>query len=351
MHHPYDSFRSSVQRFVEEAAADPQVLAIKLTLYRTSENSPVVQALVRAAEAGKQVAVLVEVTARFDEARNIEWGQMLERAGVHVTYGLLGLKTHTKVTLVIRDEDSGIQTYAHVGTGNYHATTARLYTDLGLLTSDPDIGMDLVRLFHYLTGHAPEQHYRSLVVAPRDMRTVFEGLVAREIRIQQAGGVGRIVVKMNAIDDTRMIQSLYRASQAGVGIDLVVRGHTRLRPGVPGISDNIRVISIIGRFLEHDRIFYFENGGDPEILIGSADWRRRNLVERVESVVRIQDPSLKQRVRHILELALEDNRLAWDLMPDGSYRLRWPSEGEEIRNFHRTLMAEAEARRDRVRVG
>jgi polyphosphate kinase len=350
VHHPYDSFRASVQRFVEEAAADPKVLAIKQTLYRTSEQSPIVQALVRAAEAGKQVAVLVEVTARFDEARNIEWGQMLERAGVHVTYGLVGLKTHTKVTLVVRDEDDGIRTYVHVGTGNYHATTARLYTDLGLLTADPDIGMDLVRLFHYLTGHAPEQQYRSLIVAPRDMRSVFEGLVAREIQHQQSGGRGRIVLKMNAIDDTGMIQSLYRASMAGVSVDLIVRGHTRLRPGLPGVSENIRLISIIGRFLEHDRIFYFENGGDPDILMGSADWRRRNLVERVESVVRVRDSGLKERLRHVLDLALEDNRLAWDLTPAGNYRLRIPEEGEDIRSFHDTLMAEAEIRGGRMTV-
>ena len=260
----------------------------------------------------------------------------------------MGLKTHTKVTLVVRDEGGEIRTYAHVGTGNYHATTARLYTDLGLLTADPDIGTDLVRLFHYLTGHAPEQEYRSLVVAPRDMRTVFEGLVAREIQNQKAGRGGRIILKMNAIDDTRMIRALYRASQAGVPIDLVIRGHTRLRPGVPGVSDNIRMISIIGRFLEHDRIFYFDNQGDPEILIGSADWRRRNLVDRVECVVRIEEPSLKARIRDILELALVDNRLAWDLTPEGSYRLRWPVSGDPVWNFHETLMAQAQERRARV---
>jgi polyphosphate kinase len=276
---------------------------------------------------------------------------MLERAGVHVTYGLVGLKTHTKVTLVVRDEGPTIRTYAHVGTGNYHATTARLYTDLGLLTADPDIGTDLVRLFHYLTGHAPEQEYRSLVVAPRDMRSVFEGLVAREIQHQQSGGDGRIILKMNAIDDTAMIRSLYRASQAGVSIDLVIRGHTRLRPGVRGVSENIRLISIIGRFLEHDRIFYFHNQGDPEILIGSADWRRRNLVERVESVVRIRDTALKERLRGILDLAMSDNRLAWDLTPEGGYRLRMPGEGEPVRNFHETLMAQAQARREEVVAG
>jgi polyphosphate kinase len=349
VYHPYDSFRTSVQRFVEEAAADPAVVAIKLTLYRTSENSPVVQALIRAAEAGKQVAVLVEVLARFDEARNIEWGQMLERAGVHVTYGLVGLKTHTKVTLVVRDEGGGIRTYAHIGTGNYHATTARLYSDLGLLTADPDIGTDLVRLFHYLTGHAPEQEYRSLIIAPRDMRTAFEDLVRREIEIQQRTGNGRILLKMNALDDVGMIQRLYEASGAGVQVDLIIRGHCRLRPGLPGVSENIRVSSIIGRFLEHDRIFCFGNDGDPQYYIGSADWRRRNLNERVEAVVRVDSPPLKARLQFILDLALSDNRLAWDLAGDGTYRLRVPEKGEAVRSFHDQLMAEADERRGALR--
>jgi polyphosphate kinase len=345
VYHPYDSFRASVQRFVEEAADDPDVLAIKLTLYRTSQNSPIIRALMRAAEAGKQVAVLVEVTARFDEANNIGWGQLLERAGVHVTYGLVGLKTHTKVTLVVREEGRRIRMYSHVGTGNYHATTARLYSDLGLLTSDRDIGLDLVRLFHYLTGHAPEQRYRALVIAPRDMRSVFEGLVEREIDAHRRQGGGRIMLKMNAIDDTGMIRALYRASQAGVQVDLLIRGHTRLRPGLPGISENIRVVSIIGRFLEHDRIFFFGNGGEPEVLIGSADWRRRNLEERVEAVVRITDPALRDRLQEILTMALADNRLAWDLASDGQYVLRMPTPGGPVRDFHLGLMRAALSRR------
>ncbi len=346
VYHPYESFQGSVQRFIEEAADDPAVLAIKLTLYRTSENSPIVRALIRAAEAGKQVAVLVEVTARFDEANNIEWGQILERAGVHVTYGIVGLKTHTKVTLVVREEGERLGLYSHVGTGNYHARTARLYSDLGLLTADRDIGLDLVRLFHYLTGHAPEQRYRALVIAPRDMRTAFEGLVQREIELHRAQGGGRILLKMNAIDDPGMIRALYRASQAGVRIDLVIRGHTRLRPGIPGVSDNIRVISIIGRFLEHDRIFFFRNGGDPDVLMGSADWRRRNLEERVEAVVRITDRTLRDRLHSILTRALDDNRLAWDLHPDGHYVLRMPPAGGPVRDFHRGLMRDAIMRRD-----
>jgi polyphosphate kinase len=347
VHHPYDSFGASVQRFVEEAAVDPRVLAIKLTLYRTSENSPIVRALIRAAEAGKQVAVLVEVTARFDEANNIEWGQMLERAGVHVTYGLVGLKTHTKVTLVVRDEEEGIRLYSHVGTGNYHATTARLYSDLGLLTSERAIGSDLVGLFHYLTGHAPEQQYRSLIVAPRDMRTTFEELVERESGHQRRSGRGRIILKMNALDDVGMIKSLYRASRAGVQVDLIVRGHTRLRPGLAGVSENIRVVSIIGRFLEHDRIFFFRNGGDHDLLIGSADWRRRNLEERVEAVVHVREPELRSRLLRILVLALEDNRVAWDLHADGHYTQRTPPPGRPVRDFHRTLMDDARERRER----
>jgi len=348
VHHPYDSFSASVQRFVEEAADDPSVLGIKMTLYRTSENSPVVHALVRAAEKGKQVAVLVEVTARFDEQQNIEWAQMLERAGVHVTYGLVGLKTHAKVTLVVREEQGKIRTYAHVGTGNYHSTTARVYTDLGLLTADEEIALDLVHLFHYLTGHAPEQQYHALVVAPRDMRQAFEELVEREIRHQRQTGNGHMILKMNAIDDVGMIRALYRASRAGVRVDLIVRGHCRLRPGVPGVSENIRVVSIVGRFLEHDRLFCFHNDGDRDILFGSADWRRRNLVERVEAVVRVRDPLHRDRLYRTLLYALGDNRLAWDLEPDGCYTLRHPNPGGAVHDYHRTLQRDAARRRLRA---
>lgn len=343
VHHPYDSFAASVQRFVEESATDPRVLAIKQTLYRTSENSPIVRSLVHAAEAGKQVAVLVEVTARFDERNNIEWGQMLEKSGVHVTYGLVGLKTHTKVTLVVRNEENGIRTYCHIGTGNYHAKTARLYTDLGLLTCDPDIGYDVVNLFHYLTGHAPEQKYRRLIVAPRDMRNRFLELIEREIRNRKAGREARIIAKMNAIDDGGMIEALYRASQAGVPIDLVIRGHCRLRPQVAGFSENIRVVSIVGRFLEHDRIYYFHNDDDPAVIIGSADWRRRNLDERVEGCVQVERPELIRRIRDVLDAALADNESCWDLGSDGSYSLRRPGQDEPRRGFHGTLMRRAAA--------
>jgi polyphosphate kinase len=345
VHHPYDSFTATVQRFVEEAAEDPKVLAIKMTLYRTSENSPVVHALIRAAERGKQVAVLVEVTARFDEQQNIEWAQILERAGVHVTYGLLGLKTHAKVTLVVREEGDRIRTYSHIGTGNYHSTTARIYTDLGLLTADEELGLDLVRLFHYLTGHAPEQRYRSLIVAPRDLRRTLEELILREIEHQRESGNGRIILKMNAIDDMAMIRALYAASAEGVRIDLIVRGHCRLRPGLPGVSENIRVVSIVGRFLEHDRIYFFENGGDHDVLIGSADVRRRNLVDRIEALVRIEDPGHRERLHRTLLHALGDNRLAWDLDSEGSYALRRPPPETNPRDYHRTLMKEALTRR------
>ncbi|HEX2076870.1 MAG TPA: polyphosphate kinase 1 [Longimicrobium sp.] len=344
VHHPYESFTASVQRLLNEAADDPDVLAIKMTLYRTGVQSPVVQALLRAAERGKQVAVLVEVTARFDEANNIVGAQMLEDAGVHVTYGLVGYKTHSKVTLVVRLEDGRPRTYCHIGTGNYHAKTTRAYSDLGLLTANPEIGADLVNFFHFLTGYAPDQHYERLVVAPRDMRRVMEERIRREVQAQRSGGSGRIVAKMNALDDAGIIQELYRASQEGVRVDLVVRGHSRLRPGLPGYSENIRVISILGRFLEHDRIYYFQNGGDPEIFIGSADWRGRNLNERVETMAPVLDPGMRDRLVQILHYALNDNRLAWDLRPDGQYVQRRPEPGEPEVNYQELLIRDAIAR-------
>ena len=344
VHHPYDSFTGSVMRLIEEAADDPDVVAIKQTLYRTSENSPVVRALARAAERGKQVAVLVEVKARFDEARNIEWAQALEDAGVHVTYGLMGLKTHAKVVLVVRYEGGKPVTYFHVGTGNYHVQTARLYVDVGLLSSDPVIGADLVDFFHFVTGYAPDQRYRRLVVAPRDMRRTFEERIRREVEQHERSGAGRIIAKMNALDDTSLIQELYRASQAGVRIDLIVRGHTRLRPGLPGYSENIRVVSLVGRFLEHDRIYWFRNQGRPEIFIGSADWRERNLGDRVETIVPVSGEEPRRRLTRILEWALEDNRLAWDLDADGQYTQRVPAPGEPVRSLHQRLMEDATER-------
>jgi polyphosphate kinase len=344
VHHPYESFAASAQRLVEEAAADPAVVAIKQTLYRTSEDSPVVSALIRAAERGKQVAVLVEVSARFDEANNIEWAERLEDAGVHVTYGLVGLKTHAKALLVIRTEAGRPHAYCHIGTGNYHAKTARLYTDVGLLTCEPEVTADVVNLFHYLTGYAPDQQYRRLIVAPRDMRLAFVERIRREVRAQRRNGNGRIIAKVNALDDAALMEELYRASQAGVRIDLIVRGHCSLRPGLPGYSETIQVRSIIGRFLEHDRVYYFANGGDDdngEVLLGSADWRARNLSDRVEAIVPVTEPALKKRLVRTLEYALKDNALSWELTADGHYLRRHPRADEELFNVHERLMRSA----------
>ncbi len=338
VHHPYESFRASVQRFIEEAADDEHVIGIKQTLYRTSDESPIMAGLIRAAEAGKQVAVLVEVKARFDEENNIEWGQMLEKSGVHVTYGLVGLKTHAKVTLVIREEEEGPRAYCHLGTGNYNPSTARLYTDLGLFTCAPDVGYDVINLFHYLTGYAPEQHYQRVLTAPRDMRDAFIRLIQQEIAHQKHQGNGRIICKMNALDDIELIQELYRASLEGVQIDLIVRGHCRLRPGLPHFSENIRVISIIGRFLEHSRIYYFNNNGHPLVYTGSADWQRRNLDDRVETIVQVDDPHLQARAIRLLHLALEDRRSSWELMPDGRYAQRRPRSEEEEEGYQERLM-------------
>lgn len=342
VHHPYDSFPAAVQRLLDEAAADPRVVAIKQTLYRTGgEASPIVKALSRAAERGKQVAVLIEVTARFDEENNIRGAEMLEEAGVHVTYGLVGLKTHSKVTLIVRDEGGPPRTYCHIGTGNYHTRTSRQYSDLGLLTCHDEIGDDMVNLFHFLTGYAPDQQYTRLVVAPRDMRRIFEERIRREVEHQRRRGNGRIVAKMNALDDPGLIRELYRASREGVKVDLIVRGHSRLRPRLPGYSENIRVVSLVGRFLEHDRIYHFANGGDAEVFIGSADWRERNLNERVETLVPVLDPALRERLERLLDAALSDNRLAWELQADGSWSPRTPAPGEPDVDYHDLLMRDA----------
>ena len=349
VHHPYDSFAASVQRLLEEAAADPRVVAIKQTLYRTGgEASPIVKALVRAAERGKQVAVLIEVTARFDEENNIRGAEMLEEAGVHVTYGLVGLKTHSKVTLIVRDEGGPPRTYCHIGTGNYHVRTSRLYSDLGLLTCHDEIGDDLVNFFHFLTGYAPDQQYARLVVAPRDMRRVFEDRIRREIEHQRRTGNGRIIAKMNALDDPGIIRELYRAGREGVRIDLIVRGHSRMRPGLTGFSETVRIVSLVGRFLEHDRIYHFANGGDAEVFIGSADWRERNLNERVETLVPVLDHALRERLERVLETALADNRRSWDLQPDGRWLPRSPAPGEEEIDYQAVMMRDA---LERTRVG
>ena len=317
VHHPYSSFTSSVVEFIRQAADDPAVLAIKITIYRTSGDSPIIDALVDAAEKGKQVAVLVELKARFDERANIESARRLEQAGVHVAYGIVGYKIHTKVCLVIRDEHDGIRRYCHVGTGNYNPRTARLYEDFGLFTADPEIGEDCTHLFNSLTGYGRAVAYRRLLVAPDSLRTELVARVEREIELQ-----GRIVMKMNSLVDPEFVELLQRASRAGVEIDLVVRGICCLRPGVPGVSDNIRVRSIVGRFLEHSRVYHFANGrgiGRPEYLIGSADLMPRNLDRRVEALVPVTDPRLVARIAEMLEVDLADDTLAWTLHADGTW--------------------------------
>lgn len=315
VHHPYDSFSTSVLSFIEQAAHDPQVLAIKLTLYRTSGDSPVVKALIEAAEAGKQVAVLVELKARFDEEANIGWARALEQAGVHVVYGLAGLKTHSKTALVVRDEDERIRHYCHVGTGNYNPRTARTYEDIGLLTADPDVGADLAELFNFLTGYSGQTSYRQVLVAPTGLRQSVLDLIAAEGMAPD--GSGRIVLKLNNLVDTPMIDALYEASQAGAHIDLIVRGICCLRPGVEGLSGSIRVRSLVGRFLEHSRIFAFGPLEHRRYLIGSADLMPRNLDRRVEAVVPVRDPKLQERIQEVLDLSLADDTLAWELDSDG----------------------------------
>ena len=319
LHHPYLSFSASVQLFITQAAHDPNVLAIKMTLYRTSGDSPIVNALIAAAENGKQVAVLVELKARFDDENNINWARKLEQAGVHVVYGLVGLKTHTKIVLVVRREDDGIRRYVHIGTGNYNPKTARLYTDLGLLSCREDLGADLTDLFNYLTGYSRQRSYRKLLVAPVNLRDRMVSLILREAENCQKGHSGRIVAKMNALVDPKIIATLYEASRAGVQIDLIVRGMCCLRPGIPDVSENIRVLSIVGRFLEHSRIYYFHNAGQEELYIGSADWMTRNLDRRVEAITPVEDPNLAKDLEEILGIMLADNRKAWELQTDGSY--------------------------------
>jgi polyphosphate kinase len=318
LHHPFDLFATSVEEFLSQAADDASVVAIKMTLYRTSKDSPVVAALIRAAENGKQVMALVELKARFDEDNNIQWARQLERSGVHVVYGVLGLKTHTKVTLVVRREKDILRSYMHIGTGNYNSRTSNLYTDIGLLTAREDFGQDLVELFNYLTGFSKQQTFRKLLVAPVTLRRGMEELIRREIRHAREGRGGLIRAKMNALVDPAIIALLYEASAAGVQIDLVVRGMCSLRPGVAGLSENIRVVSVIGRFLEHSRIFWFGNGGQDEVLVGSADWMPRNLDRRVEAVAPIEDAKLSQQLRNLIELYLQDST-AWHMQSDGSF--------------------------------
>lgn len=342
VHHPYDSFTGSVEKFITQAAHDPNVLAIKMTLYRTSGDSPIVKALVTAAENGKQVAALVELKARFDEENNINWARELEKSGVHVVYGLVGLKTHTKVVLVVRQEKDCIRRYVHIGTGNYNPKTAKLYTDLGLLSCREDLGADLTDLFNYLTGYSKQKSYRKLLVAPLTLRDRMVALVQREIEHCQNGNPGHILAKMNSLVDPQMIKILYEASQAGVQIDLVIRGMCCLLPGIKGVSENIRVISIIGRYLEHSRIFYFHNNGQEEVFIGSADWMRRNLDRRVEAVTPIEDPGIVKDLKEILDIMLADNRQAWDLQADGSYIQRRPTDDCPEKSAQKVLMERAQ---------
>ncbi|MBW3627106.1 MAG: RNA degradosome polyphosphate kinase [Actinobacteria bacterium] len=347
VHHPYDSFTTSVAAFIRQAASDPDVLAIKQTLYRTSADSPIVEALIRAAEKGKQVAALVELKARFDEQANVAWARALEKAGVHVVYGLVGLKTHSKTALVVRHEEDGIRRYCHVGTGNYNEKTARLYEDLGLLTCDPDIGADLTQLFNYLTGYGRQEQFRKLLVAPGPLRPRMAELIAGEAEAGE--GAGRIIMKLNNLVDVDMIDGLYAASQAGVEIDLIVRGICCLRPGVAGMSERIRVRSIVGRFLEHSRIFHFANGagpGRPDWYLGSADLMPRNLDRRVEAVVPVGDPELQRRLQEILDVNLSDDQLAWELQPDGGWRKVPPGDGVNTHEALRRLAKERARRRD-----
>jgi polyphosphate kinase len=344
VHHPYDSFATSVERFVEQAVADPNVLAIKQTVYRTSDDSPLVPALIAASERGKQAVALVELTARFDERMNIHWAKALEEAGVHVVYGQPALKTHAKCVLVVRREGDGVRNYVHVGTGNYHSATARLYTDFGLFTIDEDIGADVADMFNNLTGYGRPAGYRKALIAPAHLR---EGLIAQidaTIAAHSPASPGRIAMKMNALVDGHCIRALYRASRAGVRVDLNVRGICCLRPGVPGLSENIRVVSVVGRLLEHSRVYTFERDGERTVYIASADLMPRNLDHRVELAAPIESADLRAELMDTLERAFADNQSSWELHGDGTWRRQSPGPGERPRNMQLELM-ELHARR------
>lgn len=350
VHHPYESFEHSVEHFIAAAAADPRTVAVKMTAYRVGDDTPFVKSLVKAAEAGKQVACAIEIKARFDEERNLHWAAELERAGAHVTFGVQGLKTHAKLALVVRKEASGLRSYVHIGTGNYHVRTARLYADLGLFTCNPVITNDVVHLFHHLTGHSEAPISQSLLVAPNTMRPRFLALIHREIANKRAGLPARIVAKMNQLEDPEMIEALCEASSADVPVDLIIRGFCCLRPGVPGRTENIRIRSIIGRFLEHSRIFHFasaqENPVQGDFFIGSADWMYRNLSKRVEVVAPIFASALKARLWNILDICLHDQRQAWELNNEGTYTQLRPKEnaGPDALGTHARLMELAERR-------
>jgi len=345
LHHPYESFRSSVERFLKEAAHDPKVRAVKMTLYRTSSDTKVVDYLIQAAKNGKQVAVVVELKARFDEAANIRWAARMEEAGIHVTYGVVGLKTHSKIILVVRKDFNGLRRYLHIGTGNYHAGTATLYSDLGLLTNDPDMGRDATELFNYLTtGYTPERFYRKLLPAPKVLKASLLARIRRERDLHSADSPGLIQFKMNALEDADITRALYEASSDGVHVDLIVRDTCRLRPGIPNISEHVRAISLVGRFLEHTRVYYFQNGGDEEYLIGSADAMKRNLESRVEVVAPVENEGLRKELRALLDVQLSDYRNAWEMQSDGSYVQRKPRNEDEERGCQERLIGMAQDR-------
>jgi polyphosphate kinase len=337
VHHPFESFTTSIQRFIEEAAADPDVLAIKQTLYRTA-GSPIVGSLIEAAERGKQVVVLIEIKARFDESANIAWARTLEKAGCHVVYGLSGLKTHCKLCLVVREEGDELRQYVHVGTGNYNPITARIYEDMGLFTADPDLAAEVAHLFNYITGFSRDKKYRCMVVAPHGMRTRVLAMIEREAALSTPERPGRLIMKMNNLSDQAVIDALYAASEAGVKIDLIVRSVCSLRPGVKGLSRNISVRSILGRFLEHSRIFYFQNGGDEEVYIGSADMMERNLDHRVEALAAVKAPDIREQLKLVLDLALSDNVGAWTLDRRGKWTRVPAPEGEMRLSLQEQLM-------------
>ena len=349
LQHPYESFVTTVERFVKEASRDPNVQAIKMTLYRTSAGTKIIQYLIDAALNGKQVAVVVELKARFDESANIKWAHRMESAGIHVTYGVVGLKTHSKVIYVVRQDYNGLRRYAHIGTGNYHAGTARLYTDLGMLTCDKKIGEELTELFNYLTtGLVPKRNYQNLLIAPNKLKSKLLEKIEREISQHTAKSPGLIQFKMNALEDIDITKALYRAAQAGVKIDLIIRDTCRLRPGIAGLSDTVRVISIVGRFLEHSRIYYFQNGGEEEYFIGSADCMKRNLESRVEVVTPVQKPELKAVLRQILNVQLTNQRSVWEMQSDGQYSQLRPKDKQL--GAQETLIKLANIRFDEAKV-
>lgn len=345
VHHPYDAFHTSVERLLSEAACDPKVRAIKMTFYRTSSESKPIEYLMEAARNGKQVAVVMEIKARFDEAANIRWANRLGSMGIHVTYGVVGLKTHCKMILVVRQDHDGLRRYCHIGTGNYHAGTARGYSDLGLFTCDEAIGHDLTELFNYLTtGYRPKREYKKIIPAPKILMPAIVEKIRRESALARTGEPARIQFKLNALEDPDINRALYEASAAGVKVDLLVRDTCRLRPGLPGLSENIRVVSLLGRFLEHSRIYYFRNGGDEEYWIGSADAMRRNLKNRVELLVPVEKPSLREALRFLLDTQLADRRLGWEMRPDGSHEQLLPESDDAALGSHEALIRAAAAR-------